>query len=65
MNVTVNGESRALAPSATLQQLIELLGVQGRYAVEVNGEIIPKSAHAIHALRDGDRIEVVQAIGGG
>ena len=36
-----------------------------RLAIEVNGEIIPRSAHADALLHDGDRVEIVQAIGGG
>ena len=36
-----------------------------RVAVEVNREIVPRSLHAQHALREGDRVEIVQAIGGG
>ena len=34
-------------------------------AVEVNGEIIPRSLHATHALVEGDRVEIVHALGGG
>ena len=36
-----------------------------RIAVEVNREIVPKSRHGQHVLRDGDRVEIVQAMGGG
>ena len=36
-----------------------------RVAVEVNREIVTRSAHATHTLADGDSVEVVQAIGGG
>jgi sulfur carrier protein len=34
-------------------------------AVEVNGEIVPRGVHATHALAEGDRVEVVHALGGG
>ena len=60
-----NGESRALPAATTIADLIALLEVRGRYAVEVNGDIVPRSAHAGHRLADGDRVEVVAAIGGG
>ena len=36
-----------------------------RVAVEVNGEIVPRSAHGQRVLADGDRVEIVQALGGG
>lgn len=36
-----------------------------RFAIELNGEIVPKSAHATTLLHDGDKLEVVVAVGGG
>lgn len=66
MNVLINGETRALPEGATLQDVIDLLQLQGRrLAIEVNTEIIPRSRHDGHRLREGDRVEIVHAIGGG
>jgi len=66
MNLILNGEPRALDPDTSLERLLELAGYAGRrVAVEVNREIIPRSRHASHRLRDGDRVEIVHAIGGG
>ncbi len=66
MNVAVNGESREIKPGATLTELIALLALTGkRLAVELNSEIVPRSQHATTALHEGDRVEIVQAIGGG
>ena len=66
MQITVNGESRQVPAGATAAQLVELLGLTGRrLAMEVNGEILPRSRHANHALNPGDRVEIVQAVGGG
>ncbi len=66
MEVLVNGEPRQLAESATVAQLLDELALVGkRLAVEVNQEIVPRSLHASHKLRAGDRIEIVHAIGGG
>ncbi len=66
MEVLVNGEPRQLAESATVAQLLDELALVGkRLAVEVNQEIVPRSLHASHRLRAGDRIEIVHAIGGG
>jgi sulfur carrier protein len=50
----------------TVAALLVVLDLQGkRVAVEVNGELVPRSGQARHALVEGDRIEVVEAIGGG
>ena len=65
ITVTLNGEPTSLPPSATIADIIQQRGIRGRYAVEVNASIVPRSAHAAHVIRDGDRIEVVAAIGGG
>lgn len=66
INVLVNGERRALAPPTTIERLLAELGLQqARVAVAVNREVIPRSLHAQHELRDDDRIEIVRAIGGG
>lgn len=66
LNIRVNGEVRAIAAGSTITTLIEQLGLAGqRLAVEVNEDIVPRSRHAQHVLVDGDRVEIVHAIGGG
>ncbi|GGY58030.1 sulfur carrier protein ThiS [Marinobacter zhanjiangensis] len=66
MNVILNGDHRELPDQATLQWLIEDLGLAGkRLAIEVNEEIVPRSQYGDYRLKDGDRVEVVHAIGGG
>ena len=66
MQITVNGESRQVPDGATAAQLVELLELSGRrLAMEVNGEIVPKSLHESRALDPGDRVEIVHAVGGG
>ena len=66
MNILLNGEDRQLPQSATVLDLllIEQL-TERRVAVEVNGEIVTRSLHAPRALEDGDRVEIVHALGGG
>jgi len=62
----VNGAERRFAPPLTVQGLVGELGVQGkRIAVERNGEIVPRSRFGEVLLADGDRLEVVVAVGGG
>ena len=68
MNVTVNGESRRLAPGATVASVIELLDVSpgGRgVAVALDGEVVTRSQWTETKLREGAAVEVVAAIGGG
>lgn len=66
MNIFLNGESRVIEDGATVAALIEQLGLIGqRLAVEVNGEIVPRGEHPSHILHEGDKVEVVRAIGGG
>ena len=66
MDILLNGQTRTLATGATIANLLEAEGLAGRrVAVEVNGDIVPRGAHATHALAEGDRVEVVHALGGG
>jgi len=66
MQIQVNGEPREVAEGATLSSLVADLHLEGsRYAIEVNEELVPRSEHARYRLQEGDRVEVVQAIGGG
>lgn len=66
MNIILNGEPREVAQDLTVKQLIDELGLaEGRLAVEVNLEIVPRSLHADTRLKANDKIEVVHAIGGG
>jgi len=66
MQITVNGAPRRFDNPLCVAELIEQLGMTGRkIAVERNGEIVPKSAHARTSLSDGDRLEIVVAVGGG
>jgi sulfur carrier protein len=64
--ILLNGEPRDVGDDFSVSALLEAANyVQRRVAVEVNREIVPKSRHAEHILHDGDRVEIVQAMGGG
>ena len=66
MHIVLNGESREVSKSATLTELLDTLELgDKRFAVEINEELIPRSEHSNHPLAAGDRVEIVQAIGGG
>ena len=66
LNILLNGEPRELHAGITLINLLEATGFAGRkVAVEINREIVPKSLHGERVLNEGDRVEVVHAMGGG
>lgn len=65
MLVTINGAQTDLDDGKTVAGLIEYLNLEGRIAVEVNREIVPRSRFQQFTINDGDVIEIVHAIGGG
>ena len=66
MELIINGDQRLIdSPYSLMDLLVSLEMTQGHIAVELNGEIIPKSTFQQQQLSDGDKIEIVQAIGGG
>ena len=66
MELVINGESRQFPSPLSVADLVAALNHAGkRIAVERNGDIVPRGRHAETALTDGDRIEIVVAVGGG
>jgi sulfur carrier protein len=66
MQILVNGQARSAPERVALPALIDELQLGGgRLAVELNGAIVPRSAWPEVRLSDGDRLEIVHAIGGG
>jgi len=66
ISVTLNGTPREFPAPLTFSQLVDELSLGGRrIAVERNGEIVPRSRFPEARVADGDRIEVVVAVGGG
>lgn len=66
MKLVINGDRRDFPAPLSVAMLLEALGYAGkRIAVERNGEIVPKSLHGATTLDDGDRLEIVVAVGGG
>ncbi len=66
MELIVNGEPRVLPEPISVADLVSELGVTGRkIALERNGEIVPRGEFATTMLAPGDKLEIVQAIGGG
>ena len=67
MQLTINGKLRSFEQSTfTVAQLVAELALEGkRLAIECNGEIVPRSQFAEANLKDGDKLEIVGAVGGG
>ncbi len=66
MQLTINGEDRSFEPPLTLAALLEQLGLKlDRVAVEYNRAILPRAQWTETSLADGDRLEIVQFVGGG
>jgi sulfur carrier protein len=66
MNLLLNGEPNAAPDRLTVAELLDQLGLPMKgIAVERNREIVPRSAYSVTRLTEGDRIEIVQFVGGG
>ncbi len=67
MQLTINGKIREFeADSLTVAGLVEQLPLVGkRLAIERNAEIVPRSQFEVTLLADGDKLEIVGAVGGG
>jgi len=64
--IELNGAAHVLEQTTSLAALLAAHGYAGRpVAVEINREIVPRSLHAQTLIHDGDRIEIVHALGGG
>jgi thiamine biosynthesis protein ThiS len=66
MRLSVNGEEREIATGATIQKLLEDLGLgQRRVAVELNRAVVTRDAWPSTELHERDHVEIVQFVGGG
>lgn len=67
MQLTINGNARHFeATSLSVAELVQQLNLLGkRLAIELNGEIVPRSQFESTRLADNDKLEIVGAVGGG
>ena len=65
MEVLLNGDPHSIDQTYTIEYLIVSLKLDGKFAIEVNQNIIPRSNYNNTQLHPGDNIEIVRAIGGG
>lgn len=66
LSVTVNGESKTIAAQTSIQDaLTEWQFCDGKIAVAINQEFVPRSQYESHHIQDGDSIEILSPIQGG
>jgi sulfur carrier protein len=66
ISISINGSMRTLEQVLSVAALIQGMGLGGkRIALERNGEIVPRSQFTQQMLADGDKLEIVVAVGGG
>jgi sulfur carrier protein len=66
VEILVNSKKISLPEDSNIEDLIVHLGYQNqRIAIEINDLIIPKSNHSSFLLKDLDKVEVINAVGGG
>jgi len=66
MKVFINGEEREVPSHINILQLLQYLKVDARVvAVEHNLHVVPKNDYENRTLQEGDRLELVQFVGGG
>ena len=66
--IILNGEEREIPREMNIMELLEEVGVQFRevgLAVAINEEVVPKSEYKTRVVKEGDRVEIVQLVGGG
>jgi sulfur carrier protein len=62
----VNGEERSVPAPCSVEALLRHLSIdRRRIAVAINREVVPRSAFAATPLASGDRVEILEAVGGG
>ena len=66
MHIAINGAVREVEFNCTVEELIDQLGLNpAGVAVAVNQTVVPRSSRTVHALQPQDRVEIIQAVGGG
>lgn len=66
LTLSLNGEAVHLDESVNLTVLLEQQGFESqKIAAAINGEFVPRSQYANTAVRDGDQVDIIQAVGGG
>jgi len=65
VTLQLNGQSHTTSAQTLAELIVELALTGKRYAVEIDGMLIPKSRHSEFVLQNMQKIEIVHAVGGG
>ena len=65
MKIWINGFEKQVEKDCLLARLISEIEIEGRFAVEINGEIIPRASFQSRIILENDKLEIVTAVGGG
>ena len=66
MNIILNNQSDEVHDGITIRELLDQKKIHTKYiAVEINRKVVPKSNYHKHKIHEGDKIEIITAIGGG
>ena len=68
MHVIVNGKETEIKDGASLEQLLDSLGIsrtQKGIAVAVNNTVVPRETWRETSLQTGDAVEIIRAVQGG
>lgn len=66
IEVLINNQPRKLSAETTVAELLQDLEIKKEgTAIAVNDQVVPRSKHGEHRVLDGDRLEIIRAVGGG
>lgn len=66
MQLVINGQEKDLQSSGTISQMLKELDIAGSHiAVALNFQVVPRSNYDQTPLHEGDKVEIVHAVGGG
>ena len=66
MTITLNGDPRELEGPLSVSALLQQLDIDARrVAVELNLDVVKKTAYDSSVIKDGDEVEIVNFVGGG
>ncbi|MGH0034448.1 MAG: sulfur carrier protein ThiS [Myxococcota bacterium] len=66
LSITVNGDPATVEAGCPVRRLVERLGLgDRRVAVAINREVVPRASYDRALISEGDRIEILEAVGGG
>lgn len=65
MKISINQQAFDLPDGAVLSDALVAFAARAPFAVALNGQFVSRTRYVAQALRDGDRLDVVQPVAGG